>query len=696
MTASADLEIALRRLDGQTAAVELRFSPPGSDGDVRLGDEASASFVLDQLEALAYDTGEYGALLGRCLLAGPVGEAFAKARQDADSAGAPLRVRLFVAPTAERLHALRWEALRDPTGGASLLTNQNVLFSRYLASRDWRPVGVAPKSDLDAVVLVANPKGLGEWQPGGQALAPVDVAGELARARAGLGTMPVVELADPGTATLDGLVKALASGPEVLYLACHGFLAGGEPQLLLEGEDGTAVRVGGAELLARLAELPVLPRLVVLASCQSGFGDDATSVDGGALAGLGPRLAEIGVPAVVAMQGNVSMATVAAFMPAFFAELDRDGQIDRAMAVARGAVRERPDWWMPVLFMRLKSGRLWYVPGFGGSGTGFERWPGLVNDIRRGRSLPILGPGMSDGLLGPREHIARGWAERYQFPMAPHEQDDLADVAQFLWATQGRQLPIDELRDYLQEVVDRHRDELPDDLRAQVAPGTLLAPADLDRLITAVWAARGGGSAADPYSVVAGLPFPVFVTTQPVGLLAAALAAAGKQPRVDYCRWNDDADWPPSPYDADPAYVPSVEAPLVYHLFGHLAVERSLVLTADSYFDFLIGLTANRAAIPSDVTSALSDRALLFLGFRVDEWDFRVVFRSIMNLQGRGRTELSHVAAQIDPEGTQTVSPAGARRYLEKYLQCSQVDLYWGSTEAFVRDLQQNWAAAHR
>ena len=31
----------------------------------------------------------------------------------------------------------------------------------------------------------------------------------------------------------------------------------------------------------------------------------------------------------------------------------------RAIAAARGVVREEPDWWMPVLFMRLKSGQLW-------------------------------------------------------------------------------------------------------------------------------------------------------------------------------------------------------------------------------------------------------------------------------------------------------------------------------------------------
>lgn len=45
-------------------------------------------------------------------------------------------------------------------------------------------------------------------------------------------------------------------------------------------------------------------------------------------------------------------------MPVFFSELLQDGQIDRAMARARGAVRKRDDAWMPALFLRLRGGRI--------------------------------------------------------------------------------------------------------------------------------------------------------------------------------------------------------------------------------------------------------------------------------------------------------------------------------------------------
>ena len=57
------------------------------------------------------------------------------------------------------------------------------------------------------------------------------------------------------------------------------------------------------------------------------------------------------------------MATVARCLPVFFAELARHGVIDLALAAARRRVQDRPDWWAPVLYMRLLSGRLFAAAG---------------------------------------------------------------------------------------------------------------------------------------------------------------------------------------------------------------------------------------------------------------------------------------------------------------------------------------------
>jgi len=590
-----------------------------------------------------------------------------------------LRLRLFIGPSAPELHSLHWETLRDPQDGSPLLTGEQVLFSRYLSSLDWRPVRLRPQADLRALVVIANPANMTDYQ-----LAPLDVEGELERARSGLGSIPVTPLASGGSATLENASAHLRDGYDILYLVCHGALIKGVPHLWLEDETGDVKVVVGSELATRLREPRQRPRLVVLASCQSaGSGADARSDDEGALAALGPRLAEAGIPAVLAMQGNVTMRTVAQFMPVFFEELQRDGRIDRAMAVARGAVRERHDWWTPALFMRLKSGRIWYAPGFADDRRGLEKWPALLRHIHQERCTPILGPGLTEPLLGSRQEIARRWAETYAFPMAPHNCEDLPQVAQYLAVNQDRMFPRDELGEYLsKEIVRRHGGDLPDELRG----------ACLDDLITAVGTQCRELDPAEPHRVLAQLPMSIYITTDPSNLLAEALVAAGKEPQVELCRWNEDVELLPSIYDDEPSYRPDVQRPLVYHLFGQIREPDSLVLTEDDYFDYLIGVTRDKDLIPAVVRRALADTALLFLGFRMDDWNFRVLFRSIMSQEGRGRRrKYAHVAVQIDPEEGRILEPDRARRYLESYFQDADISIYWGSVEDFVKELQSRW-----
>ncbi len=355
--AYADLELSLHRREGADYAVELRFSQPDSEVEVRpiTGDKVQARIDLQQLRQLMVDDRAYGQNLSDGLFgADAVRSAFAAARAAALSQEQSLRLRLFIGPSAPELHNVRWETLLDPERAAPLLTGENLVFSRYLSAEDWRPVRLRPKTRLNALVVVANPSNLSEYN-----LAPVDVAGELGRARQALDQVTLTELVAPGQATLNAMVEQLRQGYDILYLTAHGAQVKDQSWLYLEKPDGSADVVAGSELATRINELSQRPRLVVLASCQSaGTGQEASSRDDGVLAALGPRLAAAGVPAVVAMQGNVSMQTTAEFMPVFFRELQRDGLVDRAMSVARGAVRKQPDWWTPALFMRLADGQL--------------------------------------------------------------------------------------------------------------------------------------------------------------------------------------------------------------------------------------------------------------------------------------------------------------------------------------------------
>ena len=379
-----ELEFGLHRREAETYTVELRISRPDSDADTRMSSRFPVGQIdLEAIRRQKFDVEALGRLLAECLFAdSKLRTVFAEARAVAHAGNAALRLRLFVGPSAQELHVLFWEALRSLDDGAPLFTGERILFSRYLSSADWRPVRRRPKAALRGLIVIANPTDVETYKPGGRALASLDVAAELARAKAGLEGVECVELASGGRATLDGLVNQLRDRCDVLYIVCHGALIEGEAWLWLEDATGKTHRLAASELIQQMRELRNVPALVVLASCRSaGSGDDARTSDAGALAALGPGLAEAGIPAVLAMQGDVTIATMAEFMPVFFRELQRDGQIDRAVAAARGAVRDRADWYVPVLFMRLRGGSLWYKPGFE-EGAQLANWPAVLRQIQ--------------------------------------------------------------------------------------------------------------------------------------------------------------------------------------------------------------------------------------------------------------------------------------------------------------------------
>src|SRR5262249_16181566 len=154
--------------------------------------------------------------------------------------------------------------------------------------------------------------------------------------------------------------------------------------------------------------------------------------------------------------------------------------------------------------------------------------------------------------------------------------------------------------------------------------------------------------------------------------------------------------------------------PLLYYLFGHLHDPESLVLAEDDYFKMLI--QASRASrgptlaggmrfqpiqdpqvshpIPQDVLRALTDCSLVFLGFRLPQWDFRVLVQYINALQGSPLLEAhTQVAVQVDPGQGHFLDPDSARQYLERNTRFGEATLsiYWGKAEEFLKELDHNF-----
>lgn len=690
----AELEIALHAesLLSRTTGIytaELRFALPGSDV-VRPPVLAPVTVDLAALLQAEHVPAAYGDLLAG-VLREPAErrDLFRYARDAAGLAATDLRVRLFIGPSAPELHRLRWELLVDPESGAPLFTDPRRPFSRLLGTCDLRPVLLRPRDRLRALIVVANPTDLGRYRPDGTLpLPPIDVAAELEAARAGLGPLEPTELASGGTATLDGMLAALRGGPgyDILCLVCHGAMREDKPLLWLEKPDGTADVVAGRDLVQRLTELPRPPRLVVLISCRSAGAGAVELVHA-----IGPSLATQGIPAVVAMQGDIKVETARAFLQVLFENLREDGRIDRAVAIARGAVRGRPDWWMPVLFLRIASGSIWYVPGAGDHE--FDRWPALLGSVDNGRALPILGTGMLESLVGDLRELTRSWAETHGYPGAPMEDEDLPHVAQFLSVVQADEY----LRNTL--FVGGLRS------RAQARLARLLGapepngrrgrdPTPIDALMLRCGREQRARDAADPHRVLASLPLPLYITTNYDDLLFDALAEAGKDPQRAFCRWTSRADFPVGIYDHDPAFVPTATRPLVYYLFGHLSDPLSIVLTMDDYLDHLLAVSQDQDLIPKLVRAALANRALLFIGFRRDDWDFRALFRLVVNQQGgAARRRFAHVAAQVEPDDGRLAAPERLRNYLEQYFGQESINIYWGSVERFAADLAERYWA---
>ena len=122
---------------------------------------------------------------------------------------------------------------------------------------------------------------------------------------------------------------------------------------------------------------------------------------------------------------------------------------------------------------------------------------------------------------------------------------------------------------------------------------------------------------------------------------------------------------------------------------------RDRVLTENDYFDYLLNANAAKL-IPSEVESALVDNSLLFLGFRLTDWHFRVLFRLLMSLPGREKLrDYCHVAVQLDPDMQTMADVEGAKVYLAEYLgEDANIEIFWGSSEDFLCALREELAVA--
>jgi SIR2-like domain len=119
-------------------------------------------------------------------------------------------------------------------------------------------------------------------------------------------------------------------------------------------------------------------------------------------------------------------------------------------------------------------------------------------------------------------------------------------------------------------------------------------------------------------------------------------------------------------------------------------------LTEKDYFEFVINTNKEEAQdIPSILRKEIATSSLLFIGYSVDDIDFRTIFQGFLtfldSMLAKGKREPS-VAVQLPPEISKK-GKAKMQRYLEQYTRnlYPNVHQFWGDTSDFITELDKRW-----
>jgi SIR2-like protein len=287
---------------------------------------------------------------------------------------------------------------------------------------------------------------------------------------------------------------------------------------------------------------------------------------------------------------------------------------------------------------------------------GDYQWELLLKRISKGECTPFLGAGACFGTLPLGRTIAEQWAKNHDYPL--DDAHDLARVSQYLALKYGESLyPKEKIIEEYFDGVNTPDFTSPD----------------------------------EPHALLAELPLPIYMTTNYDDFMIRALADRKKNVQKELCRWHESIQELPSPFDN--GFIPTPENPIVYHLHGHKDSANSLVLTEDDYLDFLVNISSNdqpnNRVIPPAIRAAMTRTSLLFIGYSLADWDFRVIFRGLLKTIGTNQQRVS-ITVQLAP-GSKTSSQEEVQGYLDRYFEKDKMTVYWGTAREFTSELRSRW-----
>jgi hypothetical protein len=281
-------------------------------------------------------------------------------------------------------------------------------------------------------------------------------------------------------------------------------------------------------------------------------------------------------------------------------------------------------------------------------------WDLLLSRIQAQKCTPFLGSDMCAGVLPSSSELALEWCKKYDYWL--EDCSDLPHVAQFLAVDRDAVFPKERMAEHI----------------------VAARPPNFD-------------DPAEPHRVMAELPLPVYITTNYDDFMVQALSYRHRDPKVDFCRWNKYVLDEPGALNPAGTYSATVANPLAFYVHGHAKVPASLVLAEDDYFQFLINVSKNEC-LPKPIQKAFANTTLMFVGYRISDWDFRVLLQMLLDYLKIGG--MLHVCVQLEPGDRLTdVQKERAQNYFAKYFGEHKILLYWGTCGQFIATLRDKWQA---
>jgi len=400
-----DFSLEISDLDGQNYGVVVRSDAgevrevttfPFSEAELekhllKLENAILRSTDLHRSNQSGYDEAAlgFGRALFDFLLPGEARSLYHECLREATHRHRGVRLKLSV--HTPRLAALPWEFLYDPRKRDYLCLNPHTPLVRYTEL----PQTVPPleiEMPLRILGMVADPLDMPMR---------LDIASEQRRVSEAVrsleerGLVELVWMEGHTWRDLQRVMRSATGSWHILHFIGHGGFdeVRNEGFIVLNNDDGTAHRLYASQLARLLARQRSSLRLVLLNAC-----DGARAGVNDMLSSTAATLINSGIPAVLAMQYEITNDGAVEFANAFYEALADNLPVDAAVAEARNAINisnaRSLEWGVPVLHMRAADGRLFTLGEEGKSRTGLpgSPWPSTPPAGHRPPATPLSQP----------------------------------------------------------------------------------------------------------------------------------------------------------------------------------------------------------------------------------------------------------------------------------------------------------------